>query len=587
MPKLPRIAPLIALLAAIAVLVAGLLMIAYEERAYAVQKTDEATVQARILASTVAAAVFFGDREAAQEYVEATRANPEAQAVAIYDAQGRLFVGYSRDGAEPLSVSLDTARPTRDAGALRVLTQITQADTFLGTVYLQAGIEPISRRLQRYGAVGMLVGMAALVFLVLGLTQRTLARQAASLAAANEELRKQILQREQVEAALRQAQKMEAIGQLTGGVAHDFNNILHVIIGNVESMQRRIAGNDIRRSDAAFVRLTEAALRAAERAATLTSQLLAFSRRQPLAPKALEVNRLVAGMSDLLRRTLGETIGIETVLAGGLWRISADPNQLESALLNLAVNARDAMPGGGKLTIETANAHIDETYARSEQDVSAGQYVMIAVTDAGTGMSKDVMAQAFDPFFTTKEVGRGTGLGLSQVYGFVKQSGGHVRIYSEPGEGTSVKLYLPRLASEPTSEEEARAAQPAPGGEELILVVEDSEDVRANTVSMLRELGYGVIEAADGTEALRQLQAQPRIRLLFTDVGLPGMNGRELADEARRRRPELSVLFTTGYARNAIVHNGKLDPGVELIAKPFSFPVLAAKLREVLERVPS
>jgi CheY-like chemotaxis protein len=372
---------------------------------------------------------------------------------------------------------------------------------------------------------------------------------------------------------------------LTGGIAHDFNNILHVILGNLEALQRLAAAGSDRPGTAEFDRFVANAVRGAERAATLTQRLLAFGRRQPLSPTALDVNRLVAGMSDLLRRTLGETIGVETVLGGGLWRTIADANQLESALLNLAVNARDAMPTGGKMTIETANTYLDEAYAAAHQEVQAGQYVMVAVSDTGTGMTREVMEKAFEPFFTTKAVGHGTGLGLSQVYGFVKQSGGHLKLYSEPGEGTTVKLYLPRLTSgiSPHEESSIESHLPAGTGNQSILLVEDDPDVRASTVSMLRELGYGVAAAADGPSALRLLDDSPDVALLLTDVGLPGgLNGRQLAQEATRRRPALRVLFTTGYARNAIVHHGRLDPDVELIAKPFSLASLGAKLRQVL-----
>jgi CheY-like chemotaxis protein len=337
-------------------------------------------------------------------------------------------------------------------------------------------------------------------------------------------------------------------------------------------------------ADESFDRLTAAALDGARRAATLTQRLLAFSRRQPLDPKPLDANRLVTGMSELLRRALGESIRTEVVQAGGLWQIFADGNQLESALLNLAVNARDAMPEGGKLTIETANTYLDEAYAAANAEVTPGQYVLIAVSDSGVGMPAEVVARAFEPFFTTKEVGAGTGLGLSQVYGFVKQSGGHVKIYSEVGEGTVVKLYLPRLEGE-SALEAIKPIRPPVGGtrEEVVLVVEDDDSVREHSTGMLRELGYGVLEAADGVSALRALQEHPEVRLLFTDVGLPNrMNGRQLADEAQRRHPELKVLFTTGYARNAIVHHGRLDQGLELLLKPFTFADLAAKVRRAL-----
>jgi PAS domain S-box-containing protein len=392
-----------------------------------------------------------------------------------------------------------------------------------------------------------------------------------------------IAEREQAEEALRQSQKMEAVGQLTGGIAHDFNNLLTIITGNVDAARRHIGEEGPARAQRALGN----ALVGAERAAVLTQRLLAFSRRQPLNPRPIDPNKLVTGMSELLHRTLGETIEVETVLAAGLWRIEADPHQLENAILNLAVNARDAMESGGKLTIETANMHIDRDYAAQNAAVLPGQYVSICVSDIGAGMSADTLARAFEPFFTTKEVGKGTGLGLSMVYGFVKQSGGHVKIYSEEGEGTTVRIYLPRLVADEAVEEE-RADEPVPEGtsDETILVCEDDDDVRAYTVEVLRELGYRVLEAHDGPSALRLLERQEgKVDLLFTDVVLPsGMTGAVLATEARALRPDLRVLFTTGYARNAIVHHGRLDPGVELITKPFAYADLAARVREMLDR---
>jgi PAS domain S-box-containing protein len=386
---------------------------------------------------------------------------------------------------------------------------------------------------------------------------------------------------EQARAQLAQSQKMEALGQLTGGIAHDFNNLLHVIKNCIQLLQRRLPNED---ADAG--RIFAMVDRNADRAARLTQQLLAFARRQPLELKPIDPNKLVSRMTDLLRHALGESVALETVLGSGAWAVSTDANQLESALLNLAVNARDAMPQGGKLTIETSNAFLDEVYVRAHEGVGAGQYVLIAVSDTGSGMTKDVIAQAFDPFFTTKQAGHGTGLGLSQVYGFVKQSGGHVKIYSEPGEGTTIKLYLPRLAMAQTApafmEEQPDAAAIAT---ETVLVVEDDEDVRTFTAELLGELGYRVLAAPDARSALGILEKEPGVDLLFTDVGLPnGINGRQLADEARRRWPGLQVLFTTGYARNAIVHHGRLDPGVELIVKPFSQSTLAIKIRGILDK---
>ena len=391
----------------------------------------------------------------------------------------------------------------------------------------------------------------------------------------------EVTRRSEAEEALRQAQKMETLGQLTGGVAHDFNNLLQIVTGNLDILQRSLPEEAGR-----LRRAAENAMRGAERATVLTQRLLAFSRRQPLAPRPINLNKLVGGMSELLHRTLGETIEVETVLASGLWRVEADPNQLENAMLNLAVNARDAMPDGGKLTIETANTHLDRGYTAQNSEVLPGQYVVICVSDTGAGMDPATVQRVFEPFFTTKEVGKGTGLGLSMVYGFVKQSGGHVKIYSEPGEGTTVKIYLPRLHGDHV-EEEAEDEAPVPEGtrEETILVCEDDDDVRAYSVEVLRELGYRVLEAHDGPSALRLLERQEgRVDLLFTDVVLPGgMTGAVLADEAKATRPELKVLFTTGYARNAIVHHGRLDPGVELITKPFSYAELAARVRDILD----
>jgi PAS domain S-box-containing protein len=384
---------------------------------------------------------------------------------------------------------------------------------------------------------------------------------------------------------LRQSQKMEAVGQLTGGIAHDFNNLLTAISGSLEMLQRRIGAGQT--SD--LERYTSAAITASQRAAALTQRLLAFARRQPLDPRRVDTNRLVAGMEEMLRRTLGPAIDLEMVLAGGLWPTLCDANQLESAILNLVINARDAMQEGGRLTIETSNAHLDDAYARSQAgEIRAGQYVAIAVTDTGTGMPPDVVARAFDPFFTTKPIGRGTGLGLSMLYGFVKQSDGHVRIYSEPGTGTTFRLYLPRLRA-PLEENEAEAeARSVPGlnapAGETVLVVDDEPALRMLVTEILHELGYRAIEAADGPAAVRILQSDVRIDLLVTDVGLPGLNGRQVADAARVSRPGLRVLFITGYAHNAALANGTaLEPGMEIMTKPFALDALGAKIRDMIE----
>jgi len=391
-----------------------------------------------------------------------------------------------------------------------------------------------------------------------------------------------LAERRIAEEALRQAQKMEAVGQLTGGIAHDFNNMLAVIIGSLRLAQRRASRGDLNIQE--FI---DSGLRGAERAANLVSRLLAFSRQQPLAPEHTNANRLLSGMEDVLRRTIPESIRIEFVQSGGLWNIHADPHGLESAIVNLAVNARDAMPDGGKLTIETANTYLDDAYAVTHADVSAGQYVMIAVSDTGHGMGQDVLAHAFEPFFTTKGVGAGTGLGLSQVYGFLKQSGGHVKIYSEIGVGTTVKLYFPRLAgTASTNPSVSRTPAPAilSGNGQTILVVEDEDEVRRLTHSILRELGYAVLAAGSPADALAILAQNREVALLMTDVVMPDMNGRKLADEALRLKPDLKILFATGYTRNAMLHNGTFDDGVELIMKPFTFEALAEKVAKVLGR---
>lgn len=406
------------------------------------------------------------------------------------------------------------------------------------------------------------------------------AARTGELSVANIQLVAEMKGRQETEAQLRHLQRLEALGQLTGGIAHDFNNMLAVMGSCLELVSRRLS-----RGDNNVGALLDSGRQSVERATALTRRLLAFARQQTLSPEPVDANRLVAGIEDVLRRTLPETIKIETVLAGEIWHTHADAQQLESALLNLAVNARDSMAGGGKLTIETANAHLDEAYAALHLETEPGQYVMIAITDTGEGMTPDVLSRAFDPFFTTKPTGEGTGLGLSQVFGFAKQSAGHVKIYSELGVGTTVKLYLPRLFRDgdlTTSRPPTKAGALRLGGSERILIVEDSADVRQLVCAMVRELNYDVLDAPSGAVALDLLDADPDIKLVLTDVVMPDMNGRQLADEVARRRPQVKVLFTTGYTRNAIVHNGILDPGVNLIAKPFTIEALAEKLHGLL-----
>jgi two-component system NtrC family sensor kinase len=436
-------------------------------------------------------------------------------------------------------------------------------------LYVSDGLptDEIYSRWIRLMASHLIFGIPATLFLF-GLVLLTIRRTQAFYAEAE--------RREVAEQALRQSQKMEAVGQLTGGVAHDFNNLLTIIIGNLGIAKRGVV-------EARAERALNNALVGAERAAQLTQRLLAFSRRQPLNPRVLDVNKLIVSISDLLVRTLGENIELESIGAAGLWKVEADASELESTLLNLALNARDAMPEGGKLTIETSNAYLDEGYCQQHAGVAPGQYILIAITDNGGGMSAETIDRAFEPFFTTKEAGKGTGLGLSQVYGFMKQSEGHVKIYSESGEGTTIKLYLPRRDGNEAAHSVDEPASSERGRAETILIVEDDDGVRQYASEILRDLNYQIIEAKDSATALRLLDADKKFDLLLTDVVLPGKNGRELATEVERRRPGTKVIFMTGYSRNAIVHHGRLDPGTALIQKPLIERVLAQKIRQILD----
>ena len=401
-------------------------------------------------------------------------------------------------------------------------------------------------------------------------------------ASLNDRVAQAISERASMEEALRQSQKMEAIGQLTGGIAHDFNNLLAGITGSLEMVRSRLSQGRIPEVD----RYVLAAQGAAKRAAALTHRLLAFARRQTLEPKPVDANRLIADMEDLIRRTMGPAITVENVGAAGVWTILVDPNQLENVLLNLCINARDAMVDGGKLSIETANRWLDDRSARA-RDLAAGQYVSVCVSDTGTGMSPEVIARAFDPFFTTKPIGTGTGLGLSMTYGFARQSGGQVRIYSELGKGTMVCLYLPRYLGEVAAAEALNRSPPLVRAEheEVVLIVDDEPTVRMLVSDVLQELGYNSLEASDGVAGLKILESKQRIDLLITDVGLPGgINGRQMADAARIWRSNLKVLFITGYAENAVLSHGHLEHGMHVLTKPFSMEALAARISELLQR---
>ncbi len=494
--------------------------------------------------------------------------------------QGQVSEARQRDRLERGKVQMDRVRDLLD--------QLSLAKMQLLSEY-QA--RALSFREWLVGLIAVSLSAAAMMALFVG---RTLQHYIGRLRRRTEQLENEVKLRLATESTLRQSQKMEAIGQLTGGLAHDFNNLLTIVIGNLDTIRRRLSnvppGEDASHFGAILSKPVDLAMQGSRSAAQLTHRLLAFSRRQALEPKHVDLNRLVAGMSDLLQRTLGESISVETVLAGGLWSTFADTNQVENVLLNLVVNARDAMPDGGRLTIETANSYLDEAYARRFGDVEPGQYALLSVTDTGGGIAPELMERVFEPFFTTKDTGHGSGLGLAMVHGFVKQSNGHVRIYSEVGEGTTVKIYLPRSTADeqvqahPTGVDTSLEPLPRARANETLLVVEDNAGVREYAVSILEDLGYAVIEAADVAEALHKMSDAPLVDLLFTDVVLPGgASGRDLAQKLTLMYPALPVLFTTGYTRNAIVHHGRLDADVHLLAKPYTQQELARKLRELLD----
>ena len=383
------------------------------------------------------------------------------------------------------------------------------------------------------------------------------------------------------EEALRQSQKMEAVGQLTGGIAHDFNNMLTGIIGSLELLRRRVSRGKLDDLDS----LIDLGVTSANRAAGLTHRLLAFSRRQSLDSKPVQINRLVTSMGELLQRSINESIRLDMRLAADLWTAEADPNQLESALLNLVINARDAMPGGGSLSVETTNRHLDSVFTAAYGTLKPGDYVELSVSDTGCGIPESVMGRVFDPFFTTKPIGQGTGLGLSMIYGFARQSHGHVTIHSEVGKGTTVSLFLPRFIGEVVADAVVDPALlPFANAGETVLIVEDDPAVRVLVSAVLKELGYGYVEAVDANSAVPIIESEQRIDLMISDVGLPGMNGRQLAEIGRQIRPQLKVLFITGYAEHAAVRGGFLDPGMQLITKPFTFDLLTAKVREMIKQ---
>lgn len=561
---------------AIIVLLFGVFVVVQADSSYRQERAERAQVRARILAVSASAAVDFGDRDAAREAASAFRVDPSTRVAAVYDISGRLLGGFAQPGQ---NISQRVPVETEVASSIVTFAPVQRGDTKIGTVYLLSDSVPFFRRVIQFALIAAFVIGASLIVLVLSMAQSSLREANAMLARANAELRAEVDTREAAEAQLRQAQKMESIGQLTGGIAHDFNNMLAIVIGGIDMAERRLADTD--KAGKALAHAREGANRAAD----LTRRLLAFARQQPLQPQVIDANQLVSKMSELLLRTLGAGVAIETVLAGGLWRTSADPGQLENAVLNLCVNARDAMDGEGRLTIETQNGHLDDAYAKAHEDVKPGQYVVVAISDTGPGMAADVVARAFEPFFTTKDVGKGTGLGLAQVHGFVRQSGGHVAIYSEVGQGTTVKIYLPRYGGSEllSTSDPVMDAMPHGSQTEVVLVVEDEPQVRRMTTESLRELGYSVVEAGNGQEALKLLAERQDITLLFTDIVMPEMNGRELADKVHALMPDLPVLYTTGYTRNAIIHNGMVDQGIAFLPKPFTIEQLARKIRLILD----
>jgi len=554
-------------------LFAGIGLLLYDNRLYREQTLKEITLQTRTLAANQAPSLDFDDLDGTQEYLDALQLNPQIDQAAVYNRAGNLVARYARPDSPDVPQSAPAQGYVIDGDSISVVAPVVRNDRSIGSVYIKAATEPLTRRLPRYGAILLLFTMASLVVGILAIARTR-------LTAANAKLLIEMQERNKAEEALRQSQKMEAVGQLTGGIAHDFNNMLAIIMGSLSMLQRQMAKG---KTDVS--RYAESAMEGARRAATLTQQLLAFSRRQPLAPVPLNVTNLIFGLSDLMGRTLGEQINLEVINSPGTWQIFADQAQLETAILNLAVNARDAMPDGGKLIIKGANVHLEAMEVGGIEPVPAGDYVVITVTDTGSGMPPDVVAKAFEPFFTTKSVGKGTGLGLSQVYGFVKQSRGHVMIKSEVDKGTTVALYLPRLMATNIQATREHAPQPPRDGksDEIVLVVEDDAKVRDITVTSLRELGYTVRHADGVGSALQTLETQPNVTLLFTDIVMPDGNGRALANEVKRRWPELKILFTTGYTRDAIVHDGVVDSDVQVLMKPFTFEQLASKVREVLE----
>jgi len=555
----------LAVIAAFALVLAGLLVAAYNENAFKAQATREAQVQADILAASVTAALAFDDEGAAQEYLDALRANPEVEAAGLYDATGALLAGYRRTPGQVLPVRQARPRSAYAEGHIVVAAPVAQGSAVLGSVYLRTAAEPLGGRALRYAAIGLLGVMASLVVVVLSIFNAGQRRANRALAEANEALRLQIDRRERAEEALRQSQKMEAMGQLTGGVAHDFNNLLMVASSGLDLLDRT--------TDPARREVLKGAIRQAlDRGAGLTRQLLAFARRSPLKSSVVSLAAQIEGMRLLLDRSLREDIVVRIETQPDLWPVEVDPGQLEVAVLNIAVNARDAMPNGGLITIRAHN--------RRDQEVEGldGDFVELSVRDTGKGMTPETIHRVFEPFFTTKDVGKGTGLGLSQVYGFTRASGGDARIRSEPDRGTVVSLFFPRSTNPlaaPAEEVEPVDQLPTPPGYRVLLV-EDDDAVAEAVGGMLSELGYDYRRVANATAALEALEAGERADLVFSDMVMPGpIDGVTLAHSIRQRWPGLPVVLTSGFSEAADAAGRE---GWRLLAKPYRMDALAAEL---------
>jgi signal transduction histidine kinase/CheY-like chemotaxis protein len=585
MSRFWKLFPGIALAVAVGILIAGVVMAVYSERSYKEQQIKDVSVHAQILASTVTAALVFDDQAATEEYVNALRANPEILSAAVYNSRGALVASYSR--AEPVPERVKIQPPYFVKDRLVVIVPVKQDIVTLGAVYLEAITEPALQRFLRYGAVGLLITMAFLVAAVFGVAHTALTRantelksRASDLAQANRMLQTQMREREKAEEALRQSQKMEAIGQLSGGIAHDFNNLLTIVKGNLQLLQRRLSAG---RTDVS--RYVELALDGVNRATNVTQRILAFSRRQPLSPKPVNISRLIVDIELLLRHSSGDGISVETRLTSDWWAL-CDPNQMENVVLNLVINARDAMPSGGRIVIETANVSGEQSVF---DDVAPGDYVQLSVSDTGIGMSPEVLSKAIDPFFTTKPQGQGTGLGLSMIFGYIKQSKGHLHIASQPGKGTTVTILLPRHVGADISQTTAAVVE-APAGEAsamaqpevpTVFVVEDEVLVRTLAVEAIREAGYRVLEEGDGKAALDVLKSATKIDLLVSDVRLPGINGFQLAEYGLAHREAMKVVLMTGFTQDPLPQK-LAEAGIRVLYKPYDLEELTAWVHESL-----